>query len=155
MIEAERIARALLTPGGHLSVGRGGYTLHYDNCRLSGYDCDAMKAAAIDAGLPVIDSRVLPFDVAAKLAVHGPMIAVNRKPDDAPWHCFSSAPLAVVATAYRQVGAYVHNIAECPEARRWFAERPLAPLGGLLDAWLVHVLRDAEAASLDSEENVA
>ena len=28
MIKADRIARALLTPGGHLATGRGGYTLH-------------------------------------------------------------------------------------------------------------------------------
>ncbi len=28
------IARALLTPGGHLAIGRGGFTLHYDNARF-------------------------------------------------------------------------------------------------------------------------
>lgn len=67
MSEADRIARALLTPGGHLAIGRGGYTLHYDHSRLSGYDCDQMKAKAIAAGLPVIDSRLVPFGIVAKL----------------------------------------------------------------------------------------
>jgi len=155
MSVADRIARALLTPGGHLSIGRGGFTLHHDNCRLSGYDCDEVKVEAIAAGLPVIDTRLVPFSLVAKLAVHGPMIAVNQIPDAAPWHGFSSAPLAAVATAYRQVGADVHNIADCSEARHWFAEHPLAPLDNLLDGWLAHVLRHAEAVSIDFEEPVA
>ncbi len=40
------IARALATPGGHLSIGRGGFTLHYENARLGGCDCETIKAAA-------------------------------------------------------------------------------------------------------------
>ena len=32
------IAHAMATPGGHLAIGRGGFTLHYKNSRLSGYD---------------------------------------------------------------------------------------------------------------------
>lgn len=155
MSEPDRIARALLTPGGHLSIGRGGYTLHYDNSRLSGYNCDEMKAEAIAAGLPVIDTRLVPFAIVAKMAVHGPMIAVNQTPDAGPWHGFSSAPLAAVATAYRQVGADIHNIDDCSEARQWFADHPLAPLDRLLDGWLAHVLREAEAVSMDIEERVA
>lgn len=155
MSEPDRIARALLTRGGHLSIGRGGYTLHYDNSRLSGYNCDEMKAEAIAAGLPVIDTRHVPFAIVAKMAVHGPMIAVNQTPDAGPWYGFSSAPLAAVATAYRQVGADVHNIDDCSEARRWFADHPLAPLDRLLDGWLAHVLREAEAVSMDIEERVA
>jgi len=55
------IARALRTPGGHLSIGRGGFTLHYEHTRLSGYDCDVVKEAAVAAGLPMIDSRMIPF----------------------------------------------------------------------------------------------
>ncbi len=55
------IARALRTPGGHLSIGRGDFTLHYEHSRLSGYDRDVIKKAAIAAGLPVIDSRMIPF----------------------------------------------------------------------------------------------
>src|SRR3954469_7750726 len=44
MSYAAEIARALATPGGHLSIGRGGFTLHYGNARLSGYDCETIKA---------------------------------------------------------------------------------------------------------------
>ena len=51
------IARALATEGGHLSIGRGGATLHFERGRLSGCSEDAIKTAAIAAGLPVIDSR--------------------------------------------------------------------------------------------------
>lgn len=42
----DRIAHALATVGGHLAIGRGGYTLYYDGgCRLSGYDVEPIKAA--------------------------------------------------------------------------------------------------------------
>jgi hypothetical protein len=34
--------------------------------------------------LPVIDSRMIPFDLAATLAVRGPMIAVNTEPSPKP-----------------------------------------------------------------------
>ncbi len=81
---AELIRRALHTDGGHLSIGRGGFSLHYDRgCTLSGYDCDAMKAACIAFGLPVIDSRSVPFDAVITLAVSGPMVAVGE-PASAP-----------------------------------------------------------------------
>jgi len=80
------IARALATPGGHLSIGRGGFVLHFENARLSGYDDDVIKPVAVAAGLPVIDSRIVPFELAAKLAVNGPMIAVNAEPSPRPWH---------------------------------------------------------------------
>jgi hypothetical protein len=33
--DAERIRRALTTEGGHLGVGRGGFTLYYDRVRHS------------------------------------------------------------------------------------------------------------------------
>lgn len=107
---ADEIARALATPGGHLSIGRGGFTLHYDHCRLSGYDCETVKAECIAAGLPVIDSRCVAFGVVWDLAVHGPMIAVCDGVSDPPYHAFSFAPLAVVAEAYRKAGAEVFNL---------------------------------------------
>ena len=69
-----QIARALATPGGHLSIGRGGATLYFDNAWLSGRDDDVIKRAAIVAGSPVIDGRGVPFEIAAKLAVRGPMV---------------------------------------------------------------------------------
>ena len=42
------ISKALATPGGHLMIGRGGFSLHYLNeyggqGSLSGYDCEAVK----------------------------------------------------------------------------------------------------------------
>jgi hypothetical protein len=55
------VASALGTEGGHLSIGRGGFTLYYAHgARLSGYDCEQVKACCIAAGLPVIDSRKSP-----------------------------------------------------------------------------------------------
>jgi hypothetical protein len=133
------IARALATSGGHLSIGRGGFTLHYENARLEGYDCDTVKAAAIRAGLPVIDSRRVPFILVAKLAVKGPMIAVNTLPSPRPWHALSYAPLAAVAAAYRKAGADVFNIPKSEEHEAIFNEMGAGPLAELLDAWLDHV----------------
>ncbi|MGE3874868.1 MAG: hypothetical protein AB7F74_18100 [Parvibaculaceae bacterium] len=47
------IDAALSTPGGHLSIGRGGFTLHFGNgARLSGYDIEPIKAECIAAGRP-------------------------------------------------------------------------------------------------------
>ncbi len=106
-----RIARALATSGGHLAIGRGGFTLHYDQgCHMSGYDVEPTKAACIAAGLPVIDSREAPFDAVAKLAIGGPMVAVGEKPDAPPWNALAFVPLRVVADAYRDAGAEVVNI---------------------------------------------
>jgi len=133
------IARALATPGGHLSIGRGSAVLHYDNARLESYDCEIVKRSAVAAGLPVIDSRCIPFALAATLAVKGPMIAVNTPPSPRPWHGFSYAPLAAVAAAYRRVGAEVFNIPACDEEEAVFNEAPPGPLGDLLDYWLDHV----------------
>ncbi len=53
---------ALATEGGHLAIGQGGATLYFDRGWLSGCIPDAIKAEAVDAGLPVIDSRGLPFE---------------------------------------------------------------------------------------------
>ena len=82
----------------------------YDRgCRLSGYECEAVKAAAIAAGLPVIDSRAVAFEAVAALAIGGPMVAVGEPASPAPWHSLSYAPLAYVAQAYREAGAEVFN----------------------------------------------
>lgn len=117
------IASALATQGGHLSVGRGGFTLHYRyGATLSGYDCDAIKAQSIAAGLPVIDSRYVDFGAALQLAVNGPLVAVGREPDPTPWHSLSYAPLSAVAAAYAAAGADVWNIPDVgavSEAAHW------------------------------------
>lgn len=109
------IAKALATPGGHLKIGRGGFSLRYLNehggrSSLSGYDCDAVKQQAIAAGLPVIDSRCVDFDKVARLAISGPMICVGAAPDPEPWGAFSYAPLVAVARAYAAAGAEVYNL---------------------------------------------
>ena len=67
------IASALRTEGGHLSIGRGGFTLYYARgARLNGYDCDLIKACCIAAGVPVIDSRMVAFEDVVRLAISGP-----------------------------------------------------------------------------------
>ncbi|WBK02263.1 hypothetical protein [Methylocystis parvus] len=44
---SDAIANALATQGGHLFIGRGSFSLHYENGWLSGYGCEMVKAAAI------------------------------------------------------------------------------------------------------------
>ena len=110
---ANLIAKALATEGGHLSIGRGGFILWYgDGSRLLGYDPEPIKAACIEAGLPVIDSRGVAFDAVARLAIRGPMVAIGAPPDPHPHGPFSYAPLAAVAAAYRAAGAEVVNLPE-------------------------------------------
>src|SRR5712675_1177512 len=107
------VTSALQTEGGHLSIGHGGFTLYYARgARLSGYDCESVKACCIAAGLPVIDSRMVAFEDVVRLAVSGPMPAVGEEASPPPYHALSYAPLAVLASAYRAAGAEVFNIAE-------------------------------------------
>jgi hypothetical protein len=107
----EYIASALKTEGGHLSIGRGGFILHFGNgSRLSGYDCDRIKACCIEAGLPVIDSRMVDFDQVVRLSVNEPMAAVGGDADPPPWHALSFAALGAVAKAYQEAGTEVFNI---------------------------------------------
>ena len=100
------ITSALQTKGGHLSIGRGGLTLHFGRgARLSGYDCESLKTCCIAAGLPVIDSRMVAFEDVVHLAVLGPMVAVGEEASSPPYHALSFAPLSAVAQAYRAAGA--------------------------------------------------
>ncbi len=114
------IREALTTEGGHLAIGRGGFTLYFARgAYLSGHDCEAIKTTCIAAGLPVIDSRGLAFEVVCDLAVRGPMVAVGEPASPPPWGAFSYAPLAAVADAYRAAGAEVWNLpAAAPAIRR-------------------------------------
>ena len=105
------IAAALATEDGHLSIGRGGFTLHYSNgAMLSGYGCEQIKAQSIAADLPVIDSRNVDLDIVLQLTLGGPLVAVGRDPEPAPWHGLSYAPLRAVAADYAAAGAEVWNI---------------------------------------------
>jgi len=119
------IRESLTTKGGHLAIGRGGFTLYFARgAYLSGHDCEAIKTACIAAGLPVIDSRALPFEVVCDLAVRGPMVAVGEPASPPPWGAFSYAPLAAVADAYRAAGAELWNLPPC---RTCGAERVRGP----------------------------
>jgi hypothetical protein len=112
------IREALLTEGGHLAIGRGGFTLYFARgAYLSGHDCETIKTACIAAGLPVIDSRGLAFEVVCDLAVRGPMVAVGEPASPPPWGAFSYVPLAAVADAYRAAGAEVWNLLAAASAR--------------------------------------
>src|SRR6202166_5243007 len=117
----EYIASTLRTEGGHLSIGRGGFTLYYARgATLSGYDCESIKACCIAAGVPVIDSRIVAFEDVVRLAVRGPMAAVGEEPSPPPYPAFSSPPLVVLAGAYRGAGGagfYISGLAmaETPE----------------------------------------
>ena len=107
------IERAKATEGGHLSIGRGGYHLHFgDGARLSGFDVEATKAKCIAAGLPVIDSRAMPIGIAAKLAVSGPMPAVGRPPSPCTPHALSYVAFKEWIEPWRQAGAEIHNMPE-------------------------------------------
>jgi hypothetical protein len=108
---ATYITRALATEGGHLVIGRGGFTLSFGpGATFSGYDIEPMKNACITAGLPVIDSRLMDFGVVVRLAINGPLVAVGQAPDEPPYQAYSYAPLAVVAKSYREAGALVWNL---------------------------------------------
>ena len=110
------ITSALQTEGGHLSVGRGGFILWFGRgARLSGYDCEHIKACCIAAGLPVIDSRTVAFEDVVRLAVREPMVAVGEEASLPPYHALSFAPLRVVAQAYRAAGAEVFNLCDPAE----------------------------------------
>lgn len=103
------IGEALATPGGHLSIGRGGVTMFYGNCRHSGFVVEEIMNHCVAAGLPVIDTRHLPIKTVLHL-VKCPMIAVNRDPDAEPYHSLSYAPLSYVAKLYAAAGAHVYNV---------------------------------------------
>jgi hypothetical protein len=128
--------------GGHLKIGRGGYTIHDGTSSLSGYDCEPVKTACIAAGLPVIDSRMAAIEAVAALAVRGPLIAVGREPDPAPWHPYAHAPLGIVAAAYRKAGAEISNIPDAELGPPDFRDLAEGPLKTWLADWENHVLNN-------------
>lgn len=136
---AEAIALALATPGGHLSIGPAGCTLHWaepattipvpasaeapgytitarPTSRLSGAPPAELKALCVAAGLPVLDCSAVPFEVAWQLIASGPMVAVACEPTPPPWGPLTHAPLAHVAALYRAAGAEVLNIPDTTPA---------------------------------------
>ena len=83
----------------------------------------------------MIDSREVPFELVAMLAISGPMVAVNQAPSPRPWHGFAYAPLSFVANAYRHAGAEVHNIVDDPDMTAWFDAHPPGPIAEVLPYW--------------------
>ncbi len=106
---ADYLAQALAVEGGHLFIG-GGWFLHYaPGATLRGYDLSGMKSRCVAAGLPVIDILRGDHKLPIPLPFAMPMVAVGRKPDQAPWCSSSYAPLAHVAAVCRDAGADVIN----------------------------------------------
>jgi hypothetical protein len=105
------IEQALATEGGHLTIGRGGFSLHFgQGARLTGDDIETIKAECIAVGLPVIDSLGVEFDRVADIVVRGPIVAVGCDPDPQPWRALSFVPLRHVATSYAAAGAEIWNM---------------------------------------------
>ncbi len=73
---------------------------------------DSQHSNATAAELPVVDSRCVAFDVVVQLTLGGPLVAVGRAPEPAPWHGLSYAPLHAVAIRYAVAGAEIWNIPE-------------------------------------------
>jgi hypothetical protein len=113
--QAGTVRQALVVEGEHLFIGHNGAILHFaPGARVSGFPCEAIKAACLVAGLPVIDSRAVPFRRLHAVVVEGPMTAVGKPPDPRPWHSLSDAPLAHVAGLYHAAGADVVDVPGIP-----------------------------------------
>ena len=109
------VRQALAVEGGHLFLGPNGAVLHFaPGARASGFPCEAIKAACLAAGLPVIDCRAVSFRPLYAVVVEGPMVAVGKPPDPQPWHSLSDAPLAHVAALYHAAGGAVSNVPGVP-----------------------------------------
>ena len=93
--QASYVRQALAVEGGHLFLGPNGAVLHFaPGARASGFPCEAIKAACLAAGLPVIDCRAVPFRPLYAVVVEGPTVAVGKAPDPRPWHSLSDASAA-------------------------------------------------------------
>lgn len=106
------IEEALLN-GGYLSIGRGGWALHYSgNDTLSGYGGidSRIPQACILAGVPTIDTSVIPYPEILD-SVRFPMIAVSpQEVDERPWSSLSYAPFLEIAFRYHSLGAKLYNV---------------------------------------------
>ena len=113
--QASYVRQALAVEGGHLFLGPNGTVLHFaPGARARGFPCEALKAACLAAGLPVIDCRAAPFRLLYAVVVEGPTVAVGKPPDPRPWHSLSDVPLAHVAALYHAAGAAVSNVPGVP-----------------------------------------
>jgi len=127
----------LAVEGGHLFIGHNGNLLYYAcSAMLHGYDNDAMKAACIAAGLPVIDAPQVAITDLWPIVVSEPEAAVGTPEQLQSMDWTPYASLAVVAGLYQAVGAEVLNLptatvtAQAAPERGWRqpgAQEPLLP----------------------------
>ena len=105
------IRKTLATPSAHVSVGRGGTTIHLARgATLTGCeDLEGMATARVlvAMGLPLIDTTTAPHPWRV---VALPLVAVGEAPDPPPWHGPSRVPLAVHAARAWVLGATVRNL---------------------------------------------
>jgi hypothetical protein len=96
--------------GGYLSVGRGGWSLHYPNGTLSHYGGldEPIPRCALALGIPVVDTTTIP-DSKVYETITIPLAAIGREPDPAPWGSCSYAPLTEVARRKAALGATLYN----------------------------------------------
>jgi len=64
------------------------------------------------ARLPVIHSRMIPFDDMVRLAVRGPVVTVGERTSPRPFQALSYAPPVEVASTYRAASAELSNIGD-------------------------------------------
>ena len=110
------LRKCLAAPGGYMSVGRGGWTLHYGRgSSVQGYGrMDALDVQAAKlVGVPIINSLTIDDNTIYDV-ISLPMVAVDGNPDDPwdgdkPYGSMSYAPLEYVAAKYRELGAELHN----------------------------------------------
>ena len=104
------VRKTLATPGAHVSVGRGGTTIHFARgATLSGGAFERMATARVlvEMGLPLIDTTTAP-DPWRVVAL--PLVAVGEAADAPPWHGLSRVPLPVYAARAEALGATVRNL---------------------------------------------
>ena len=94
--------------GGYISIGRGGATIQGHNVTQSGGHPDYYRAIARAINIPFKDTRNVEFNIAAKIAISGPMISVGETPEKriSP---LSYAPLDYVFGLWADAGAEIEN----------------------------------------------
>lgn len=107
---AQTLRKALR--GGWLSIGRGGWTLHYEKgARLSHYGGldEPIPQCCLLLHIPIIDTTTIPDDRITE-TIRFPMAAFEGECDEPPYNSLSFAPLDHVASLYKGLGATLYNL---------------------------------------------
>jgi hypothetical protein len=102
--------RQIAREGGHLSYGRGGWTLHVGTLKsIQGYGGleQPIPLLAILLGVPVINTRTIPDEVIDQVIAF-PMARAGCQ-QYGPFTAWDYAPLAYVARLYQALGATLYN----------------------------------------------